>query len=282
MPASILRCMNKRGLEELSWRLSRGRRHDMTLLARLVNDLRRQAVDHVAVTGDAINVGWPYEFARATDWLGKLGDPAAVSFVPGNHDALTSANLPLLAAFEPWMRSDSGKSGFPFLRRRGDIALIGLSSATPTAPFSAAGELGGVQLVELSGLLDFASDERLFRLVMVHHPPVPKRGGRLRNLRDADAFRRLIARHGAELIVHGHDHSASETWIAGPRGPVPVVGAPCISAAAHSGWSPAGYRLFRISRAGAGWAIEMRTRYHEPDADEIREHVLSSLGRRNG
>ena len=52
------------------------------------------------------------------------------------------------------MRGDDGAGGFPFVRRRGPLALIGLSTAVPTAPFMATGRLGDAQLARLGEMLD--------------------------------------------------------------------------------------------------------------------------------
>jgi 3',5'-cyclic AMP phosphodiesterase CpdA len=46
--------------------------------------------DFVAVTGDLIELGLSSEYARAREALSRLGDPASVSWAPGNHDAYTT------------------------------------------------------------------------------------------------------------------------------------------------------------------------------------------------
>ena len=72
--------------------------------------------------------------------------------MPGNHDVYIrgAARFPQLH-WGDYMRGDDGaETAFPFLRRRGPLALIGLSSAVPTAPFMATGRLGGEQLARLA------------------------------------------------------------------------------------------------------------------------------------
>ena len=59
---------------------------------------------------------------------------------------------------------------FPSLRRRGPLALIGVSSAVPTAPLMATGWLGRDQLEALERLLIGLSTEQLFRVLLIHHP----------------------------------------------------------------------------------------------------------------
>ena len=55
----------KRFMGYVNWKRSREALNDMGLLARMVADLRDQRPDHVAVTGDLVNIGMPAEFRRA-------------------------------------------------------------------------------------------------------------------------------------------------------------------------------------------------------------------------
>ena len=211
---------------------ARERLNDMGVLARLVEDLRRSAPTHVAVTGDLVNIGMPSEFRRAALWMRTLGDPHDVSFVPGNHDAYVRASMPMLnATFEPWTTGDSGVSGFPFLRVRGEVAIIGLSSGVPTAPLMATGRLGRKQLQAFAALLDETGARGLARVVLIHHPPLARGAPPFRGLTDAAAFERVIEEHGAEAILHGHTHKQLVRSLPSRAartigGTVPVLGAP--------------------------------------------------------
>ena len=51
------------------------------------------------------------------------------------------------------MCDDDGVEGFPFVRRRNNVVLIGLSTGVPTAPFLATGWLGTGQLIALTAAL---------------------------------------------------------------------------------------------------------------------------------
>jgi 3',5'-cyclic AMP phosphodiesterase CpdA len=143
----------------------------MDVLAAIVADLRAQAPDHIAMTGDILNIGLPAEFPLAADWLKTLGEAQGVSFVPGNHDAYVPSAMPFIAkTFAPWMAGDETRAdAFPYLRQRGDVAIIGLTSGVPTAPLLANGRLGAAQRARFAQMLD---DTRgLMRVVMIHHPP---------------------------------------------------------------------------------------------------------------
>src|SRR5215469_5154405 len=78
---------SKRLVGYINWRRSRRRVHRRDVLDAITRDLHGTQPDHVAVTGDLVNIALPAEFAHARRWLETLGPPAHVSVVPGNHDA---------------------------------------------------------------------------------------------------------------------------------------------------------------------------------------------------
>jgi len=267
----------KRFMGYVNWKRGRERLNDMALLARLVEDLRAQRPDHVAVTGDLVNIGMPAEFRRAAAWMETLGDPADVSFVPGNHDAYVRAAMPMLKAiFEPWTTGDSGASTFPYLRVRRDIAIIGLTSGLPTAPLVATGKLGRSQLEGFAVLLDETGARGLARVVLIHHPPLARSAPPLRGLTDAAAFERVLREHGAEAILHGHTHrqlvrslASRATKTVGER--VPVLGAPSAAAATRDPRYRAAYHLVRLERDGERWRVSARVRGLALDSEAIAE-----------
>lgn len=264
LPRPRLRSLlNKRLTGYVNWRRGRRDAHDMELLAALVADMRAQNLDHIACTGDICNIGLPSEWATSRVFLEGLGLPEDVSFVPGNHDAYVPGSLEgLLAEIDPWARGDNpGPARFPYLRRRGPVAFVGLSTAVPTAPFVASGKLGLRQRVAAEAVLAALAQERCIRVVLIHHPPHV--GGALagRNLTDADKFEEIIDRVGAELIVHGHNHTGTVAQLAGPAGSiVPVVGAPSASARGGALTHKAGYHVFTIEGEPGAYRIEARLR----------------------
>ena len=172
--------------------------------------MRAQRPDHVAVTGDLVNIGMPSEFHRAALWMETFGDPSEVSFVPGNHDAYVRAAMPLLeTTFAPWTTGDKPRSAsiFPYLRVRGEVAIIGLSSGVPTGPLMATGKLGRAQLKAFAELLAETGAKGLARVVLIHHPPLVEGAPPLRGLSDAVEFEAIVRDRGAEAILHGHTHS---------------------------------------------------------------------------
>jgi 3',5'-cyclic AMP phosphodiesterase CpdA len=263
----------KRVLGFLNWHRRRREFHLADVLAALTADLKAQRPDHIAVTGDLVNISLAGEFAPARTWLETLGPPDKVTLVPGNHDAYVRATADHWQLhWDDYMRGDAAQNTrFPFVRRRGKVALIGLSSAVPTGPFLATGHLGAKQLAQLADLLPRLRDDGLFRVVLIHHPPLSKRRNRFKRLTDGRAFRTLLARHGAELVLHGHDHVHSVIWLDGPANPIPVVGVPSASATSDGEHDPAAYNLYNIDGRAGAWRCEAVSRGVRPDSPSVVE-----------
>lgn len=253
--------MSKRGLGAINYMRRRRRWHDMKVLDLIVADVVDEGPDVVAVTGDLTNLGLEGEFLPAALFLGRLGPPEKVAAIPGNHDAYVRnvAGAPA-RVWGAHMSGDDGRVGFPYVRRHGLVALVGLSSAVPTFPLAATGEVGPIQRDALGPLLKGLKEEGLFRIVMVHHPVAEDGTPWLRRLRDAAELREIIAREGAELVLHGHNHEPARAEIAGPDGAVPVVAVPSCSTGLLSHEPLAAYNLYVVGGGPGAWSCEGITR----------------------
>ena len=263
--------VGKRGLGFINWQRKRKYIHLPEVADAVVRDLKEVAPDHIAVTGDLVNLSLADEYRRAKAWLAALGSPHDVTVVPGNHDVYVRAVLQSPAAYwGDYMRGDDGRASFPFVRRRGDVALIALSTGVPSGPFMATGRLGEGQLGALGKALDETRGS--FRVVLIHHPPLSPPRRYLRRLTDSADLRRVLAGHGAELLIHGHDHRRALVWLGGPRGTkIPAAGAPSVSARApHGDEDGAGYAIFHIDGKAAAWRCEMIVRQRGDDGT-VRE-----------
>jgi 3',5'-cyclic AMP phosphodiesterase CpdA len=262
-----LQLAGKRGLGLVNWKRKREHIHRPEVLAAITRDLTATHFDHVAVSGDLVNFSLPEEYRWARAWLEKVGSSRDVTVVPGNHDVYVRGVEPYAAEYwGDYMTGDDGVQRFPFLRRRGEVALIALSSGVPTGPFMATGRLGERQLFRLSEILDQTRD--LFRIVLIHHPPRSAFKRRLRRLIDRARLRDLLAAKGAELLLHGHDHQRAVIWLDGPGRKIPAVGAPSASAISrHGDEDEAGYNIFHITGNGANgpWHCEMTGRHRKID-----------------
>jgi 3',5'-cyclic AMP phosphodiesterase CpdA len=265
--------IGKRATGFANWRRSRRFIHRADVLARVTADLRASAPDHIAITGDLVNISGIEEYAPARVWLESLGRRRDVTLVPGNHDDYVRGAAPHFRShWGEFMRDDDiTKIGFPFVRRRGPLALIGLSSAVPTAPFMATGRLGDEQIMLLAELLDRCKCEEFFRVVLVHHPPLSSSRRHFKRLIDGPKFRAVVARHGAELVLHGHDHRHSLIHLEGPGHPIPAVGVPSASQVRRAGRDPPGYNLCLIEGQAGAWRCEVVSRGLADDGETMTE-----------
>jgi 3',5'-cyclic AMP phosphodiesterase CpdA len=257
----LIELAGKRAFGYLNWTRNRHRYHRRDVLDVLISDLQAQVPDHIAITGDLVNLALEAEFAPARAWLESVGSPERITLVPGNHDAYVRATRHRFT--ETWgsyLAGDDAQGGatFPALRRRGPIALVSVSSAVPTAPLMATGRLGQSQMEALERTLAGLASEQAFRILLIHHPL--RSSARAKRLTDSPELLALLKQHGVELVLHGHDHVHSAIWIEGPKGQIPVIGVPSASARAHGHYPDAAYNLFSIARDGDGWRCQQMVR----------------------
>jgi len=265
--------LNKRFFGFLSWKRRRHDIHRPEVLADLQRDIANIAPDHVAITGDLTNIALPEEFQQALRWLGQLGQPDRVTVIPGNHDAYVA--LPWESSIGQWsdyMVGDPAIDGentpmeeddFPAIRIRHDIAIIGLTTAQVTPLFLATGAVGREQLSRLERHLTDLGKKGLCRVVLLHHPPCPEGLSWRKRLVDAEAFRSVIERCGAELVLHGHDHKFGSATIDTIDGKAMVFGVPSASAVAEGKRPQSHYHLYGIARSAKGWEIAVTARRYD-------------------
>lgn len=277
---------NKRILGYLSWLWRRRWEHRREVLSALMQDLAGRHPDHVVITGDLTHVGTPRECEEAAQWLREVSAMHPLTLIPGNHDCYVPAPWSdTLGHWAGYMAGDRDASDtpepgpFPALRRRGPVAIIGLSSAVPSPPFCATGTLGAAQLQEFEHALLQSARDGLFRLVLVHHPPVPARHDWRRRLTDARNLQQVLQRAGAEFVLHGHSHRWLTTWMPGPAGEIPALATPSASARVTRPGRRAGYNILEITATASGWEVQVMQFELGPDAAGFRMRGLLNLKR---
>jgi 3',5'-cyclic AMP phosphodiesterase CpdA len=272
--------LSKRILGYVNWHRGRKLVHRREILDLITNDIVARKPDHIAVTGDLVNLGLPQEFIRAAEWLHQLGAPDRVTAIPGNHDAYVRLHPERgTGHWQPYMEANAAgealvptpATGFPFVRRFGDVAIVALSSAVPTMPFVAAGKLGSAQRAFLATALEVLGRHDLFRVVLIHHSPLPGQANWQRGLRDAKALAEILKEKGAELVLHGHNHEQTVRELETVSGTAIVVGVPSASEAVAGRIPAARYNEYEIARAGPGWRVEMTGRAVASTPERVEE-----------
>ena len=269
--------LNKRALGYLSWRRKRRFEHRPEVLQALKRDLEQFTLEQLLVTGDLTHIGLPQEFEQARTWLQQLGQPTDIALIPGNHDTCVAADWQqTFALWQEYMASDHNPAGstghsatFPSLRVRGHIAFIGVSTGCPKPPLMATGTVGTEQLQRLPALLQHAASQGLFRVVYLHHSPLPGKEKWRKRLTDAAAVETVLAEHGAELILHGHGHRAHYNELITRQGMAPVIAVPSASAMGLHGADRARYNCYKVDRGDNGWLLEIMPRCYRAETGEF-------------
>ncbi len=277
------RFLNKRLTGWINIRLKRGSIHRASYVRAVAREVARLGIDHVIVTGDLTNLALEGEFSLARDVLERdLGmDPDRVTVVPGNHDVYTRGSLSS-GRYErylaPWLESDlpelatSANGGhFPVVKLRGEVAVIGLSTAVPRPPLVAAGELGAAQLSALVRVLEHPDVARRTVIIALHHPAVQAGSRvalRMEGLRDAPDLLAAVRRLSRGMIVHGHLHRRVQRTIQTDAGQLHQVGATSASLEHDAPDRMAGFNLYEVGAAGVG-RVDARVYRAETDAFRV-------------
>ncbi len=253
----------KRLVGGASWHFRRRHLHVNHIADALRADILAARPDHIAFTGDLVNLAARGEFERGQTWLQGFGAPDKISFVPGNHDSyVKNDHATGLGLLQPYTTGDGRQAeiAFPYVRLRRNIAMIGVSSAQPQALWRAGGELGQDQLTALEGMLAELGKKGFYRAVMVHHPPLPGLAVARKALRDSAQFKTAIISAGAELVIHGHNHKAMHTELPTAKGMAHIIGVPSASLVDSGRHEGAQWHSFSIGRSKGVWQTTMSRR----------------------
>ena len=274
---------SKRITGYINWQRNRKANLHDHVIGLILDDIKAQTPDHIAVTGDLVNLALDAEVEFARQWLELVGPGNDVSVVPGNHDAYVPGALDKACrSWGNWMWGDgmaqpARRGSFPYMRVRGNAAIIGVSSARATAPFMASGYFGSTQARRLGRMLDEARGKGLCRVIMIHHPPVRGAAPQHKRLFGIGRFKKVIEKYGAELVLHGHTHLPSLYWLDGRDGEVPVVGVAAAGQAIGGSKPAAQFNLIEIDGGPGAWTLNLQRRGLVAGSGAIQQIFAQSL-----
>ncbi|MBB6484269.1 3',5'-cyclic AMP phosphodiesterase CpdA [Rhizobium lusitanum] len=282
---SIRELASKRITGFVNWHRNRRKHLFGNTLDLLLDDIKAKEADHLAVTGDLVNLASGIEIETAAAWLKTVGDPLHTSVVPGNHDAYVPGSYErAMRAWYPYVKGDRAPAEwqedrhvFPYLRIRDQVALIGCSTAVATPPFAASGFYSARQARETVNMLRAAGDAGLFRVVMIHHPPIRGATSFYKRMIGIRRFAAAISTGGAELVLHGHTHLNTLHWLRSHNGPVPVVGIASASQNVGGFKPPAAYNLFSIAGRPGSWELSAERYSINADGDGVNATGIDIL-----
>ncbi|MCA0257032.1 MAG: metallophosphoesterase [Proteobacteria bacterium] len=278
---------SKRITGYVNWHRNRRKHLFAGALDMLLADIEARTPDHLAITGDLVNLATGIEIRKAAEWLESIGDPADVSVVPGNHDAyVPGARIRTTKAWYPYMRGDAApgewdeeRHVFPYIRKRGPVAIIGCSTALATPPFSASGYFGKRQARDMAEMLKKAGEDGLFRVVMIHHPPIRGAASAYKRMMGIRRFAAALSLGGAELVLHGHTHLNTLNWIKTHDGQVPVLGIASAAQGPGSAKPCAAYNFLTVSGGPGHWKLLAERYGIDPRSMSVKlEHRQTLIG----
>jgi 3',5'-cyclic AMP phosphodiesterase CpdA len=209
---------NKRLMGALNYYLGGRGRHFHQVeerIARLLEDIEGQQVDHALCTGDVTALALESEFDACGELFGRrLSLPERWTVIPGNHDRYLGAAV--ADAFERRFAPLCEGAKFPFVKRLGDrVSLVAIDGARATGWTDSSGWIGPTQRDALRELLASPDLKGHFVVVALHYgllrasgrPDRPRHG-----LRDwAEVLAILDAPElQVDLVLHGHLHRPFE------------------------------------------------------------------------
>lgn len=284
--------LNKRLFGYLNWQRHRKHVHKREVLDAICQDMVQQHPDHIVVTGDLVNLALPQEYDQAMAWLENLAEEQNISVVPGNHDSYIAHKTNLgFRNWQAYMTSQFDSSDlniprgndFPFVRiLKEKVALIGVSSSVATLPFMATGRLGIEQCQALKKILTELKSKQFFRIILIHHPPCANQAPKRRALEDAKTLENILMQNGAELVLHGHNHTSTHQFIKNhfDNTQTHIIGVPSASCSKKTKEPLARFHQFEIQQKNEGWECKMIARgfktMNEPIV-EIESKILMKV-----
>jgi hypothetical protein len=142
---------------------------------------------------------------------------------------------------------------FPYVRLRGPVAIVGLSSAVARLPLVASGTLGGAQIAALERLLGHPEVRKRTPVILTHHPahnPASRAKTLLEGLLDAEALHAAVGHLERGLFLHGHLHRRVHRTIPTRSGRIDAVGATSASLLDERHERMAGFNLYEVDDHG--------------------------------
>ncbi len=286
------RFLNKRLTGFMMLRFHRKSVHKPHAVRAVADQVKAAGVDHVCITGDLTNLALEPEFELVRRFLeDDLGlRPDQVSVIPGNHDVYTSGSARkrrFEQYFGPYIASDLPQFGvehfgakYPYVKLRGHVAIIGMSTAVPRMPMVAAGRFGSAQIDQLEHILEHAEVKARTKVILQHHPAHNLKNrvvAYMEGLHDSRHMVRTLQKLEHGMILHGHSHIRVRRTITTKMGTIDVVGATSASLLSSNRHRHAGFNLYEFDDA-TGRLANMEAHVLGDDGKFRRESVPHDQG----
>lgn len=290
----VRRFLNKRITGFMMLKMHRSTAHQPFAVRAVADEVKQSRVDHVCITGDLTNLALESEFDMVRHFLEvDLGlSPKEVSVIPGNHDVYTRGSASkrrFEQYFAKYIVSDLPQFGvehfgarYPYVKMRGPLAIIGMSTAVPRGPLMAAGKFGSAQIDQLAKILEHPDVASRGKVILQHHPAHNLRNrviAYLEGLHDSKHMLKTLKKLEHGLIMHGHSHIRVHRTVPTEVGQIDVVGATSASLLSSHPHRHSGFNLYEFDDDD-GRLVAVEAHVLGDDGKFRREEIPRDEGRR--
>jgi len=239
---------------------------DSAVLEWVMECVRDERPDAVAITGDLTMRARHREFAAAARWIRALDVPVTVEV--GNHD-LPYFNL-IERFTDPYRRFEALEAAVERTVTLPGVAVVPLKT-TARAQLRlnwSKGRVGHRSLTACLAAID-ALPAGTRALVACHHPLVETGTHGKALTRGGERALAALAQRGVFAVLSGHVHDAFDIMHQSAHGPVRMIGAGTLSQRVRT--TPAGFNELTFTEAGL--AVNVRTMGANPAPPRIRGGV---------
>ena len=207
--------LNKRIIGGTNLILNRKKEYEIKFVDKLIEDINKQNLDLLVITGDITNLALKSEFKEAVRLLNKINLPNdKIMIVPGNHDNYIKSsykNNLFEKYMSAWIKNDINLSNdtWPIFKITNEIIITGFSSSVPSCLLCSAGKISKKQLEIFDEVLK--NNQNKFKIVLLHHhlPKLSKRKKYMDGLRNRNEFLKHLKKNKIDMVLHGHKHKNS-------------------------------------------------------------------------
>lgn len=205
--------LSKALIGNLNLLLTRKRLHKNGFSLSLIDELKKQQVSHVLITGDLSTTSSTQEFEKAKEFIDLLKkEHMQVITIPGNHDNYTKASYQTQRFFQFMDESEQGLLGFELKKEKVSAHPIGenlwvvrLDTTHKTPVYLSTGSYTKNHDEALKRLLNsLTADDKV--IIMNHFPLYDYEPPRRRMLGSALLRKTLSEYKQVKLYLHGHTH----------------------------------------------------------------------------
>jgi 3',5'-cyclic AMP phosphodiesterase CpdA len=261
---------SKRFYGYLYWKFSKGKRFDPSGLKTIVSEINKECFDNIVITGDLTQLCLLEQFRNVKEFIFSFLSPKKLTIIPGNHDYYTFDGKRYYSeVFKDF-------SVLPYVKVINNVAIFCVDSSVVTPPFVSYGYVKKNQFEKLSKLLENV-DKNLFKILLIHHPPIKGITSFSKCLLNSKKMSKLLSKGDFNLVLHGHTHHFNVAYFTLNSGKIPIVSAAPLCYRLKELDQAGGYNIYEISHNNEGWNVKLKRKIYDFENGLFNESEIEIL-----